>query len=297
MEHNTINIVAASDNYYAVLLGALIKSIEVNHKTGEKINFYIIDDGISPANRKKIEQSGSAAMFTFFWQKTKDVIPPTVKIPADKSAFPITTYLRLFAPYIIPETATRVIYLDVDMILMEDISKLWYVDIGDKVIGAAMDLCETVGSQWGGIPNYKELGFDGNVKYFNAGMQVMNPIKWRAQDLTNKVIKDINDNMAYVNFPDQYGLNVALYNKWFELDQRWNCFAALKIEKPWLIHYLDIKPIFTSYNSNEAYKKDFYTYLELTPWKGFTPISDYRRVIRKATIKIKKLVVSYFRNK
>lgn len=46
-----ISIVLASDNYYAILIAAMIKSIEVNHKTDEPIDFYILDDNISARNK------------------------------------------------------------------------------------------------------------------------------------------------------------------------------------------------------------------------------------------------------
>jgi lipopolysaccharide biosynthesis glycosyltransferase len=44
---NNINIIVASDNHYAILIAALLKSIDLNHKTAEHIDFYIIDDGIA----------------------------------------------------------------------------------------------------------------------------------------------------------------------------------------------------------------------------------------------------------
>jgi lipopolysaccharide biosynthesis glycosyltransferase len=41
-----ITLVVATDNFYAILLSALLKSIEINHKTEEKIHVYVINDGI-----------------------------------------------------------------------------------------------------------------------------------------------------------------------------------------------------------------------------------------------------------
>lgn len=43
---NTISIVVASDNFFAIMIAALLKSIDLNHFTEEHIDFYIIDDGI-----------------------------------------------------------------------------------------------------------------------------------------------------------------------------------------------------------------------------------------------------------
>src|ERR1700761_8756774 len=190
---DNISLVAATDNHYAILLAALIKSIEVNHKTSEKIDFYIIDDGISNTNIKKIQDSSDASITTLHWFKSNEVIPRGINIPIDKSAFPITTYLRLFAPYIIPQETKRVIYLDVDMIVLEDISKLWHIDIEGRLFGAVIDIAETVDSTWSGIPNYKQLGLDPKTKYFNAGLLLIDPIKWREEDISNKVIKNLID--------------------------------------------------------------------------------------------------------
>lgn len=284
-----ITVVVATDNFYAILLAALIKSIEVNHKTGEKIDLFIIDDGVSEKNKELISGSGSKDMFTLHWCKTADVVPKDIKIPKDKSAFPVTAYLRIFGPYIIPPTAKRMIYFDVDMIMLKDISILWNMDIGDKVVGAVVDLCDIVGSSWGGIQNYKELGLDGNAKYFNSGLMVIDAVKWREQDISNNVIKSINDNIGSINFPDQYGLNLALYGKWTILAKEWNSYSVLAYDDPNLIHFLDIKPIFKSYNTNKDYYNQFYKYLRLTPYGDFKPISDYRRIFRKAVIKIGKL--------
>jgi len=294
---DNISIVAATDNHYAILLAALIKSIEVNHKTSEKIDFYIIDDGVSSTNRKKIEESSNKSVTTLHWFKTNEVIPKGINIPIDKSAFPITTYLRLFAPYIIPKETKRVIYLDVDMIVLEDISKLWHTDIQGHLFGAVRDIAETVDSTWSGIPNYKQLGLDPKTRYFNAGLLVIDPIKWREADVSNKVIENLIINKEYVNLADQYGLNVTLVNQWFELDRRWNCFARLDMKDPYLIHFLDIKPIFKSYNCNVAYKDEFYKYLRLTPWKNHTPVSDFKRLFRKATNKLKKRMKLFFKAK
>lgn len=292
-QEDKISIVVATDNHYAILLSALLKSIEVNHKTSEKIDVYVIDDGISPSSRKKLQSQVNPAMTSLYWFKTNDVIPPDVKMPVDKSAFPLTTYLRLFSPYIIPWDVKRVIYLDVDMLVLADISKLWHTDLGGNLFGAVPDLAEIFASEWGGVQNYKELGFAPDTKYFNAGMMVIDAFKWREEDITNKVIKSIHDNLSSANFPDQYGLNVTLANKWQVLDRGWNSFAVLDRKDPYLIHFLDIKPIFKSYNCNKDYQEEFYKYLRLTPWKNHKPVSDFRRLSRKAYNKIKKRIQGF----
>lgn len=292
---DTITIVIATDNHYVILVAALLKSIEANHKTGEKLDFYIIDDGISSVNRKRLLATINPATTSIQWRKTSEVVPPEVKIPVDYSAFPITTYLRLFSPYIVPADAERMIYLDADTIVTEDISKLWHTNIGDKLFGAVIDVGEVVSVEWGGIPNYKQLGIPPETKYFNAGLMLIDTKKWRDADITNKVMKALHDNIKFVNYADQYGLNVVLYNQWHELDRRWNTFAFKEVKDPYMIHYLDIKPIFKTYKSNPVYKDEFYKYLRQTPWKKHTPVSDYRRLARKAYNRLKKKAFNLFK--
>ncbi len=288
-----INIVMASDNRYAILMGVSIKSIELNHKGPEKIHFYLINDHITPENRKKVEQCVTSDKLVIHWLNIGDIISPEIQFPAENSAFPVTAYLRLLAAYIVPKDASKLIYLDVDTIVRTDISILWHTDIEGHVIGAVQDICKTVGCEWAGIPNYRELGLDGTAKYFNSGVMIIDVERWKQEDLTNRVFKDLNNNIEHINFADQYGLNVTLYKQWFEIDPRWNCYSVFTMPDPFLIHFLDIKPIFKSYRGNKAYGLLFQEYLEATPWKGFKLKGHYVRLFHKAQTKIKKLIKRY----
>lgn len=287
-KNNNISIVVASDNHYAILIAALLKSIDLNHKTDEHIDFHIIDDGISPKFRLQLETIVDPARITIKWFKSKEIVPSNITIPVDNSAFPLTVYLRVFSPYVIDEDVERLIYLDVDTIVQDDISKLWHTDMGDYTAAAVQDVGLTMDCEWGGVPNYKELGLPGDTKYFNSGVLMINPKKWRAENISSEVISALGKYKEHVRLADQYGLNVALANKWLVLDPKWNWFAFKDNDNPYIVHFLDIKPIFSSYNSQKVYKEEFFRYLSLTPWKNFKPISGNQRHIRKIINKIKK---------
>ncbi|ULT39543.1 glycosyltransferase family 8 protein [Niabella defluvii] len=292
--NETIYIVAATDNHYAILLAALIKSVEINHKTPEKIVFTVIDDGISTANRDKIAQSVQGGLVGINWIKSKDLIPENVQLPLDNSAFPLTTYLRIFSPHALPE-ASKVIYLDVDTIVMEDISKLWHTDLGGHLFAAVQDVQETVSCSWAGIPNYKELNIPADTKYFNAGILLINAKRWREEQIAGKVIQFLHENRKYINYADQYGLNGLLYNQWLELDPLWNWFAFKEHERPNIIHFLDIKPIFKNYKSQPLFQKYFFDYLNQTPFKGTKLIAGNRRIFKKIRTRIKKAMLSFMK--
>ncbi|MCX6306817.1 MAG: glycosyltransferase family 8 protein [Bacteroidetes bacterium] len=285
---NAITIFTVCDNHFTVLLAALIKSIEVNHHSDEHVNLYIVGDKLTPANKKNLEKCAESEKFSFFWIEIKDVIKDKSSLPLDGSSFPLIVYIRLFFPLFLPPEIDKVIYLDVDMIVRKDISVLWQTDLGDKIIAGVPDRSEKVSCSWGGIANYAELGIDPDSKYFNSGLLMMSRRKWVASNITEKIIDCIAANKKYANFPDQYGLNVVFANQWMELDRRWNSYSMIETEDPYLIHFIGIKPIFTSYSYVEKYKTEFYRYLEMTPWAGYKPIGNYVRLLKKVQNKVFK---------
>lgn len=289
-EKEKIQIVVASDNHYAILIGALLKSIECHNHSKSEIDFYIIADGISMGNRLKIASSFQNELIHIHWRNAEDVIPEGLTLPRDHTAFPMTAFLRIFAPYIVDPKAGKVLYMDVDMIVQRDLIDLWNTELDDCLVAAVQDVQKTIDCNWAGIPNYEEMELDGKAPYFNSGLLLMNAQVWRDEDVAQHVLDIVYHNLEHVNYPDQYGLNVSLYQRWKMLAPRWNWFALYECEDPYIIHFLDIKPIFKSYRSRPEFSQKFYEYLNQTSWDGFRPQSDYRRLWHKASVKLKKLV-------
>jgi len=287
--HSDIHVALASNNGYVVLMAALIKSIEQNHHTQQNIVFYLLSDNISKSNQDKIALSvKDSPQIILKWIEAQNVFPPNIKFPEDKSAFPKTAYLRLFAPALVEKGVKKLIYFDVDMIVKSDISELWDIDLQGFTMAAVLDVGKTVGCLWGGIPNYKQLGLPADAKYFNSGLMIIDCEKWVAENIPQKVFKAMDDNIEYVNYADQYGLNVVFAQNWLEIDPLWNWFANNYHPKPKNIHFLDIKPFYKSYNSDQEFRKEFFNYLDMTPWKGMPLKSDFYRLLHKTIIKIKK---------
>jgi lipopolysaccharide biosynthesis glycosyltransferase len=288
--NNSIGIIVACDNHYVVLLAALLKSIEFHHKSNENIEVFIVEDGISKSNRKKLISSLNPDVIQLIWISMDEAIPDNMHIPFDRSSYPKNIHTRIFIPHFIPERFDKIIYLDVDMILMRDISDLWNIDLGDRMMAAVMDpRLKVFSNSWGGILNYKELGFAPDTKYFNTGILVINNKKWREEDSAVAVVKCISDNEKFANYPDQYGINIVMANRWVELDSRWNAFADTPCEDPFLIHFIGRKPMYKTYDNREEFRKIFFEHLNRTKWRNFRPIGESKRYIKKITNIIKKI--------
>lgn len=278
---NPISIVCVCDNHYIVLLGALIKSIEVNNSDNRSLEFYIVEEGITKANKKKLVDSVDEKQVRITWLPISTCIPKDIKLPADINSLPTNIYARLFISEFLPSNIDQVIYLDVDMIVLSPISKLWDINLGHKIVAAVQDQFIQTVSRWGGVPNYEHFGIAPEQKYFNSGLMLINLPKWRAANVSDRVISCIHENKEFSQFADQYGLNVVLHANWLELDPLWNCFAYSEHKNPYLIHFTGRKPIYKSYNFSEEYRNHFYNYLKQTEWNNFKPINETRRYVKK----------------
>jgi lipopolysaccharide biosynthesis glycosyltransferase len=292
-DKGTITLVTVCDNHFAVMLAALIKSIEVNHLSEETIDLYIVEDGMSGVNRKLINNTVQDTKISVQWLAMNEVVDKR-RLPLDASTFPLNVYTRLFIPHFLPETCTRAIYLDVDMIVRKDLTALWQADLQGRIIAGVLDRAERVSTSWAGIANYQELGIPAETGYYNSGLLLLDLKQWRQLNLTTEIINCIIQNKQHASFPDQYGLNVVFANKWHTLDPKWNTYAFQETEDPFIIHFIGVKPIYSSYNNNVEYKREFFKYLTMTGFKNYKPKSGYVRFLKKlynlAEKKVKTLI-------
>ncbi len=285
------HIVATSDKYYMVLLAALAKSIESTIDENIFICFHIIEVNLSRSVKKKMEESVHSEKIGIHWVSLSSSLLNQFKLPLDWSSYPENIYMRLLIPYILDPAIKKVLYLDVDMLVLKNIAEVFETDMGTSIVAAVKDQrVSSFGHSWGGIKNYQMLGLSPSLPYFNTGLLLIDIEKWRLFEVTKKVFECISKNKKYANYPDQYGLNVVLAEKWKQLDVRWNYFSCGNDLNPFLVHFVGRKPIFPSYNGNSLYKKLFFGYLKETQWSNFKAVSEWERYKQKSSIVFSKLL-------
>lgn len=266
---NKINIVFASDDNYAQHIAVVIASIMAHTK--EQIRYFIVNDNIS--NDKIIKLKRTAEFFKaeihFINVPEKNFNNVYLSGHVSKAA-----YFRLALADILPDNIEKVLYLDVDLLVYDDIKILWNTDSEDLPLGAVPDYGIMASSR---LCKQKErvIGLPVGEKYFNSGVLVVNLKKWREKKYFSKILEIINNNQ----FPhhDQDALNKLFMYKWKILDLRWNIIppvfnlfpkvlfnniyrkSALEAKKnPGIIHYAGrYKPWeFSEYNGfNDMYYK------------------------------------------
>ena len=123
-------------------------------------------------------------------------------------------FLRFLIPEIFSEHKT-VLYLDCDIIIQHDISKIFLTET-DKQIAVVKNLCNK------NIKEYVEniINIDSD-KYFNSGVILFNINKIKPKNISKKIF-DIFPNPQKLEMPDQDMLNIYFKDKVHYLDLKWN---------------------------------------------------------------------------
>lgn len=287
---NKINIVFASDNNYAQHTAVAMASVLVNTKVPQKIQFYLIDDEIQQENKEKITKTVQNLGGNIEFIKIKNSKLEDCYVSGELSR---ASYFRLDIANILDESIEKIIYLDCDLLVYDDIEKMWQLDMGGKPVAATCDLGIMASARVRKQKN-RFIGLPFNAHYFNAGVLMMDLKKWRDGNYAEAVIALATQN-KYPNH-DQDALNKFFMNNWQEIPLRWdvippvfNLFLKIVTKpdlrkkaieaklNPAIFHYAGgYKP--WEYEIHNGFNEKYYEYLKLTEYKDAKmPQFDKRR--------------------
>lgn len=217
-----INIALASDNNYAQHVAVVMESILENTREQSRVCFYLLSDGIDADKITRLHQtiaSTGAKLFVYDLSMYKGFEQLYTSGHISKAA-----YFRLDMANILPADVKKVIYLDVDLLVLKDIAVLWNCDMQGKAIAAVPDY-GIMASKRLMQQKHEVIGLPLNNKYFNSGVVIMDLQKWRDNDYSRKVIHLA----ATGNFPhhDQDALNKLFMNNWIDLPLFWNVIPPI----------------------------------------------------------------------
>ncbi|MFQ6577799.1 glycosyltransferase family 8 protein [Enterococcus casseliflavus] len=217
---NPIKIVFITDENYFKNMVIAIESILVNTKS--VVEFYIIlDDDL---NEQFIQYKNYfLEKFKFSSFNILDTANITkknnfkAKAHVSKAAF-----IKIYLPNLL-QSLDKVIYLDSDLILLDDIEKLWDLDIQDFKIGAVWN------------PDYKDdnkyMEIPANTETFNSGVMILNLDKMRKDNSSEKLFDFLVKKNHLTRLNDQAAFNAIFYNDWMELPIEWNMQYKFFTEK------------------------------------------------------------------
>lgn len=286
-----IPIFFATDDNYVPYLGVCIKSITENAHPMFNYKVHVLNPGLTKQNMDKLKLLETDFLKIEFNDVTSKIAPFKAELDENlRDYYSDAIYYRIFIPSMFPEYS-RCIYLDADMVVLGDISRLFFTDLKGNWLGCVTD--EIITS----YPCFTEYANNAvgvpSKDYFNSGMLLMDIDAFRENHVETKFIKLLNKFNFNTICPDQDYLNVICKNNVLHLNNGWNKMSTkFKYRGDlFIVHYnMCRKPWLYSKVPYESY---FWQYAGLTPFyeeilKVKSNFSKKQRVENiKATRKLK----------
>ena len=180
----------------------------------------------------------------------------------------LNTYLRLLLADIIPQEIAGGLFLDSDTVVTGSLKELANYDFKEPGSPALFAVMEIPEQNEFNSKRISDMGYQTD-RYFNAGVLLVNLEKWRAGDMSKKLIEMASRYMDQLIFWDQDVLNMFFANNWGPLDSKYNALNLIwkRKKEPLIIHFAGgSKP--WNYLNRHPYKACYFKYLKLTPFGG-----------------------------
>lgn len=266
MLRKSVSIAVAGDSTYSHGLAVVLISALTNLQRDFTLDIRILNLGISEDVLENIDKALQSSNKAY----SLKVFPIDLEIFSEINITNIgltkAAYLRLLIPQFCPDLS-KIIYLDSDMIVMADLSKLFEQDTGSFSTWAVIDTIETL-SQIDKDVNLIDYNLNPEANYFNSGLLLMNLERWREDNIAGKALDIAYSKEIRLVHEDQTALNIVLNGNWGVLEKTWNYMIVLNGETPQfassnaaIIHTPGpIKPWMISPSNSLGIVKTFYKY-------------------------------------
>ena len=128
---------------------------------------------------------------------------------------------------LLPDDVERVLFLDADLLVLDDPTGLLEVDLGGRALAAAVDGAIALCSGPRGVRAWREQGIPAFAPYFNAGVMAISLRDWRERAVGARALRYLSTRgTSGGGFLHQEALNAIAWDDWHELDPRWNVLAS-----------------------------------------------------------------------
>lgn len=193
----------SADDNYAKYLGISMISLFQTNKVFNEIVIFVLDCGIGDINKEKLMTIASDYNRNIQFLSMKEYMDK-LELNMGSRKISIASYARLFLSSVIPKHCNKVIYLDCDTIILDELTKLWNLELKDYMLAGVRD---TVDKYF-----LRKIGLNTDDYYVNAGIILINLDKWRATNIQQKFIDFIEEYKGNVPHHDQGTIN-AVCNK------------------------------------------------------------------------------------
>lgn len=211
-----LHVAVGIDEAYVLPLLVMLMSLR-EHLATHRPLLHLLHRGLSPGALEAIES---------VIESRPVEITSTPALLRDTGAFPPEAATPLLLADHLPGNLERVLFLDADLLVLDDVGRLWSQDLEGKVLAACTDAAIPRCGSARGVKDPARWGGRADAPYFNGGVLLIDLDAWRAADVTSRAMAYFGATGARVDFLHQEALNAVLTDRWKPLSPRWNLAAG-----------------------------------------------------------------------
>lgn len=202
-----MNILFSINTKFIDLTKTCIRSII---RFDKNIDFYILHHDLNQKHMYDLRRSFFECTFHFIEVKEEEFKGFPIS-----SRYPLEIYYRLFASDLLPKTLDRILYLDVDIVVIQSLRELYNMDFEGNFYIASSHVNERMTHL-----NAKRLGLKEDVPYINTGVLLMNLELLRKQLNKQDILNYVNAHKKNLVLFDQDVLTALYGDKTKLVDSR-----------------------------------------------------------------------------
>ena len=266
MKRKHIPIFLAADDNYLPYLTVTLKSISEHSSPEYVYDVRVLNTGLQPYNVRRMRRLRFDNINLFLVDVTDSVEAIRSQLSVRlRDYYSEAIFYRIFISAMYPRI-NKAIYIDCDTVLVDDIAKLYFTEMGENILAGVTDECVQ------GVPEFCDyvehyVGVKPE-KYINSGVLVINFKQFRKHRVAEKFIELLVEHNPDTVAPDQDYLNFLCRDKIHYLDAAWNKQPnpanPAPIAEQHLIHYnMHAKPW---HRIDVLYSEEFWDVARRTPY-------------------------------
>ena len=237
-------VVFSIDENFVDYLAVTIQSLVENSSANKKYIVSILANSFSARSKRILSSFEKENIKIEFYNVKEKLEELNIEKLRETMHWSVATYYRILIPFLFPNDK-KVLYLDCDTVILDDVSKMFECDLEDNSIGAVIDYDTECYTKSRIEYMEEELKLKNYKNYFNAGVILFDIEKIDKNEYLNRFMELMKRKFKFL---DQDILNIMFEDKTKLLDLEWNyqyhfVFPKLKrkynlkTSEPKIIHY------------------------------------------------------------
>ena len=217
MTRQRISIACCINEAYALPLAVMLTSLTERLRPAFEATVYLTHQHLSKKTLDAVNAIGDTRAVQLAGA-CLDRLPRNRTFPPEASA-------PLLLPDVLPEDLGKVLFLDADLLILDDISPLWMQTLEGCSLAAVVDPAIPYCRSPRGVKDWQARGIPRSSHYLNAGVLLIDLEAWRRRDVAGRALEYLRAVGNRVDYLHQEAINATVWNDWLPVATRWNLSA------------------------------------------------------------------------